>query len=222
LPFSFNHDGVEISERIASDAMIAELRAEFEETAVSVGARPFKLSKTARTLIGPTGTLTVLARGLAGFPARPVRVLAFDKTPQANWHLPWHQDRVIAVRDRVDVTGFKNWTVKNGQHHVEPPTALLATLFSLRLHLDDNDAENGALKVIAGSHRLGRLSDKEVRAVAAAGTQLICTVCAGGVVAMKALTIHASDSSRSSRRRRVLHVDYCWSELPAGLEWALN
>ena len=32
--------------------------------------------------------------------ARPVRVIAFNKTEGNNWTLPWHQDRVVALRER--------------------------------------------------------------------------------------------------------------------------
>jgi ectoine hydroxylase-related dioxygenase (phytanoyl-CoA dioxygenase family) len=175
-----------------------------------------------RELLAPSGILTLLARQWAGRPARPVRVLAFDKTPDANWHLPWHQDRVIAVKERADVPGFGNWTVKNGQHHVEAPADLLATMFNLRLHIDDCDATNGALKVVPGSHERGRLTDAEVRDTARQGRAITCPVAAGGILAMKALTIHASDASSTPRRRRVLHVDYCAGELPKALDWALE
>ncbi|MGE0237933.1 MAG: hypothetical protein AB7F09_02670 [Parvibaculaceae bacterium] len=51
---------------------------------------------------------------------------------------------------------------------------------------------------------------------------MTCAVAAGGVLAMKALTLHASDASRSPRRRRVLHVDYCFGALPEALQWALE
>lgn len=117
--------------------------------------------------------------------------------------------------------GFGNWTVKNGQHHVEAPAELLATMFNLRLHVDDCDAANGALKVVPGSHRHGRLTDGEVREAAVKGPAVTCSVAAGGVLAMKALTIHASDASSAPRRRRVLHVDYCAGKLPKELDWAL-
>jgi len=222
LALNFGTDGVEIVARVVSGAVLQTLGKELDEAGVRVGSRPFALSATVLRLIEPDGEMTLLAQRLAGRAALPVRVLAFDKTPEANWHLPWHQDRVIAVREKADLPGFANWTVKNGQHHVEPPAGLLETLFSLRVHLDDNDAENGALKVIPGSHRLSRLSDKDVRRVVASESSAICEVSAGGVVAMKALTIHASDASRSARRRRVLHVDYCWGELPCELCWALE
>ena len=35
-----------------------------------------------------------------------VRAILFDKTGDANWTVPWHQDRSIAVATRIDVAGF--------------------------------------------------------------------------------------------------------------------
>jgi hypothetical protein len=222
VALDFDRDGVAIHEAVVDADILRELAEEFDEAGIRVGARPFALSPTIRGLVEPQGILTRLAAEWAGTFARPVRVLAFDKTPGANWHLPWHQDRVIAVKARTDLPGFGTWTIKNGQHHVEAPASLLSTMFNLRLHIDDCDADNGALKVVPGSHNLGRLSDKEVREAAGHGPMATCAVPAGGVLAMRALTIHASDVSASPRHRRVLHVDYCCGELPKGLEWALE
>lgn len=42
------------------------------------------------------------------------RIVAFNKTAGANWAVPWHQDRVIAVAERHDVPGFSNWSCKAG------------------------------------------------------------------------------------------------------------
>lgn len=222
MPLDFERDGVAVSEAVVGTDILRKLADEFEEAGVRIGARPFDLSPTIRALVEPEGILTRQARALAGQNSRPVRVLAFDKTPLANWHLPWHQDRVIAVKKRADLAGFGTWTIKNGQHHVEAPARLLEKMFNLRLHIDDCDATNGALKVVPGTHRLGRLNDGQVREVAAKRMAATCAVLAGEVLAMKALTIHASDASSSPRRRRVLHVDYCFGELPKELAWALE
>lgn len=221
MGFDFERDGVALSENAVGADIVTKLAEEFAAAGVRVGARPFELSATVRTLIGPDGALGRRARELSGAAPRPVRVLAFDKTPDANWHLPWHQDRVIAVKRRIDLEGFGTWTVKGGRPHVEAPASLFEKMFNLRLHLDDCDAGNGALKVLPGTHRLGRLSDAEVKAAAAKGEAILCEVKAGGLLAMKALALHASDASTSQRRRRVLHVDYCWGELPKELDWAL-
>jgi hypothetical protein len=47
-----------------------------------------------------------LVRPVLGPGAFAVRGLLFDKTPEANWGVPWHQDLTIAVKKRVEVPGF--------------------------------------------------------------------------------------------------------------------
>src|SRR5690606_15740343 len=43
-----------------------------------------------------------------------VRAIFFDKVPDANWSLFWHQDNVIAVRQRLEAPGFSAWSQKAG------------------------------------------------------------------------------------------------------------
>ena len=85
-----------------------------------------------------------------------VRALFFDKTPGANWNLPWHQDVTIAVKGRRDVAGFGPWTLKAGIHHVHAPGPLLARMVTIRIHLDDCRPESGPMRVLPGSHAEGR------------------------------------------------------------------
>ncbi|HEY2156776.1 MAG TPA: phytanoyl-CoA dioxygenase family protein, partial [Isosphaeraceae bacterium] len=82
-----------------------------------------------------------LVRPVLGLRAFVVRALLFDKTPEANWGVPWHQDLTIAVRHRVDASGFGPWTVKAGIPHVRPPVAVLERMVTLRVHLDDCEAD---------------------------------------------------------------------------------
>ena len=154
--------------------------------------------------------------------ARPVRVLAFDKTPASNWNLGWHQDRVIAVKERGDIPGFGTWTLKNSVPHVEAPVEILRNMFSLRLHLDDCNTDNGALKMLVGSAGMGKLTDAQVRGLASTDTAVVCEAALGQILAMKVLTVHASEPAKNPSHRRVLHVDYCACELPNSLEWALQ
>ena len=135
----FDRDGVAVLENVVGQDIIQALKAEFLAIDVRAGARPFALTKTVASLISATGVLTRLARSLCGRKARPVRVLAFDKTSGTNWGLPWHQDRVIAVAEKHDVSGFGSWSVKDGVPHAEPPLPVLQAMFSLRLHLDPCD-----------------------------------------------------------------------------------
>ena len=156
-----------------------------------------------------------------GAPTRAVRVLYFDKTPEMNWAVPWHQDRTIAVAGRLDVPGFSPWSLKAGVHHVEPPEAILSSMVALRLHLDDCGLDNGPLMALRGSFRLGRAAASEIRKHAATGSVQTCCASAGDLVAMRGLTIHASERAAQLGHRRVLHVDFSASELPGGLQWAL-
>ncbi len=41
----------------------------------------------------------------------PVRAIFFDKSPQANWSVAWHQDLAVALRAQVDVAGYGRWCI---------------------------------------------------------------------------------------------------------------
>lgn len=152
--------------------------------------------------------------------ARPRKLMVFDKTPQANWKVPWHQDLTIAVSARREVAGFGPWSVKDGLPHVQPPVSLLDQLVAIRLHLDDTPVNNGALRVLAGTHKLGRLSAARVAALRRQIPETACPVAAGGAMLMSPLLLHASGRSHAPSRRRVLHFEYSAADLPAGLAWA--
>jgi hypothetical protein len=66
-----------------------------------------------------------LAQAVLGDSAFAVRGILFDKIPEANWKVPWHQDVTIAVRAREDVEGFRPWSTKAGILHVQPPAHVL-------------------------------------------------------------------------------------------------
>lgn len=151
--------------------------------------------------------------------AQPVRAIFFDKTPASNWLVPWHQDLTIAVSSKVETPGFGPWSVKNGIPHVQPPVALLAQMITVRLHLDDCDASNGALRVLPGSHQGGRLDPDQISAARAAAKEVLCEAAAGDALLMRPLLLHASSKSVTDRRRRVLHIEYCSGRLPEGLAW---
>ena len=48
---------------------------------------------------------------------------------------------------------------------VQPPAEVLEHMVSMRLHLDNCGEENGALRVIPGSHLHGRVPKKAVQAI---------------------------------------------------------
>ncbi len=150
---------------------------------------------------------------------RPVRAIYFDKSAERNWLVPWHQDVTVALRDRHEVPGFGSWSVKDGIPHVQPPVALLEQMLTIRIHLDDVDETNGALRVLPGTHRSGRLSADHIRAARAEQSEFLCTVPAGSALLMRPLLLHASGRSTSARQRRVLHIEYAGFNLPQPLQW---
>lgn len=151
---------------------------------------------------------------------RPVRAIYFDKSPGENWLVTWHQDLTIAVQERMEVPGFGPWSMKDGRPHVQPPAKLLEQMVTLRMHLDDADAANGALRVLPGSHRHGRLAAGQIQSLREAGGEVLCEARAGDALLMRPLILHASGKSTSERHRRILHIEYAGFELPDGLRWA--
>jgi ectoine hydroxylase-related dioxygenase (phytanoyl-CoA dioxygenase family) len=154
-----------------------------------------------------------------GSRAMPVRTIYFDKSAVVNWLVAWHQDLTLAVRARVDVPDFGPWSVKDGVPHVQAPVQVLERMLTVRIHLDDCDETNGALRVLPGSHRFGRLSSEQIRALRKQTTEVVCRASAGDIMLMRPLLLHASGKARANRHRRVLHIEYAGCDLPGGLEW---
>ena len=170
--------------------------------------------------LATSGPPSRAAETFLGSSTRPVKLTIFDKTPHANWKVPWHQDLTISVQEQKDVPGFGPWTIKDGVPHVQPPVAILEQVIALRLHLDDTPAENGALKVLPGTHKLGHLSDQKIASLRQETQEVVCALPAGGAMLMSPLLLHASSASEAPLRRRVLHFEFSAVRLPGGLEWA--
>lgn len=139
----------------------------------------------------------------------------FEKPPGGNWFVGWHQDISISVAERRDVAGYSRWTSKHGMIGVVPPVQVLERTLTVRIHLDDAGQDNGAVRVIPGSHQVG------IQPPPPAGTfGELCSAPAGGVMLMRPLLMHASSRSVSTRPRRVLHIEFNDMDLDGGLEWA--
>jgi ectoine hydroxylase-related dioxygenase (phytanoyl-CoA dioxygenase family) len=159
-------------------------------------------------------------QSLFGSAFRTVRGLFFDKTENANWPVPWHQDLSLAVQKRQDVPGWGKWTVKRGVTHVQPPPEILSRMITMRLHLDDCPAENGALRVIPESHRRGILRHDQVISEAERPFEII-PADAGDALFMRPLILHASSPALIPSHRRVLHLEFAPPDLlPKELAWA--
>lgn len=146
-----------------------------------------------------------------------VRGILFNKTPESNWKVTWHQDKTIAVRERRDVASFGPWSVKAGVPSVQPPASVMAKMVAIRLHLDDSHDRNGPLRIIPGSHKAGCLSTEEI-ATWRERPSVVCTVPRGGAILMRPLLVHASSACSKPEPRRVIHLEFAAEDLPSGLE----
>ena len=141
----------------------------------------------------------------------PISCTLFDKTVDRNWHVPFHRDEYIQFESPVISSRYIDWTVKEGVNCAKPDWDILQQLVAVRLSLDDNNLENGPLRLIPGSH-VWR-SDREYTP-----TDEIYYSCmnAGDVLVMSPLTLHSSSKILSNNRRRVLHFVFGPSLLPDG------
>ena len=151
-----------------------------------------------------------------------VRSTLFDKTDAANWKVPWHQDVTIAVNERVEVKGFGPWSIKEGIVHVQPTTEVLQRIVTIRVHLDPCPASNGALRVMPGSHKLGRIDQNDAPTHVDEARAFTCEVNSGAALVMRPLLLHASSPSAHPIHRRVLHFDFATGDLPSSLQWRMR
>lgn len=228
FPVSFKSDGYDWIRKICSTSCILELRATCQalterSTARSGGVRQLlQRSKLIRDLA--LGEWRHRIQDLLHTEIEPVRGILFDKSQHANWKVPWHQDRVIAVRHPVDLPGFLAPSLKEGIPHVQPPREILQKMITLRLHLDDCDSKSGALKILPRSHLLGILEADEFQPFVEANREnpASCDAESGDAFLMRPLLIHASSLATDDRRRRVIHLEYAQRGiLPTPVEWPL-
>jgi len=141
----------------------------------------------------------------------PFKATLFEKTGKANWLVSWHQDTALPLER---YTSSKEWgpsSVKQGINFVHAPTWALAKIIALRIQLDPSTADNGPLRVVAGSHRKRLQMDVEFARVLADGKEVVCMTGRGGVIAMSPLILHASSKADNDEPRRVLHIEYAES-----------
>lgn len=150
---------------------------------------------------------------------RVVQATYFNKSEQANWLVPFHQDRSIPVSPRTPQTEV-GWSQKEGMTFVQGSEELLRQMLALRLHVDPSHAGNGPLRVLEGSHREGILNPEGIDAWRNRCDERLLTAAAGSVIAMRPLLLHASSKSTIADPRRVIQFLYGPTQLSNGLEWA--
>lgn len=173
------------------------------------------------SVLGKASHIQELSMGLLEG-AKPVRVVAFNKTKTMNWGVPWHQDRVIAVKEKCNYSDFSNWSKKNGVWHCEPSLDLLKCMFFFRIHIDDTNEENGCLELALGSHKRGMIPARDASVTALDFPNEVCIAKRGDVLVVKMLTLHRSMPSKSAQDRATIRVDYSATQLPVPMKWAFD
>ena len=220
MSYSLVKDGFEIIPSVLTEREVEALRASLSLMKVAPGHRNLvqRVPDIAALAVSPK--ILGLLKCLLGVEPLPVRSIFFDKTPEANWLVPWHQDLSIAVKQRLDVPSYGPWSMKDGVPHVQPPMKILEAMVTLRLHLDDCDVSNGALRVIPNSHQSGRLNAARIAEIRSRHAEIACPVRAGDALLMRPLLLHASSEASAPAHRRVIHLEYAACPLADGLEWA--
>jgi ectoine hydroxylase-related dioxygenase (phytanoyl-CoA dioxygenase family) len=152
-----------------------------------------------------------MAREILGASAFPFRATLFDKSPEANWLVTWHQDTALPMREWRNDPDWGPWSAKDNVLYAHAPARALERVLALRIQLDDSTAQNGPLRVLPSTHTLGVLSDDRIHQLAAEIAPVECVAPQGSVVAMRPLLLHASSKSQSDSPRRVLHIEYAAS-----------
>lgn len=189
LAHQFARSGVAIIEYALMPDDMTRMERHFPVlTGRTAGARADQFSAEARAWLAQHSALSAIAARLQGSPCVLTRLQAFDKSPLANWFVPWHQDRAEDGRERA--------------------AAFLENSLALRIHLDGCGEDNGPLEIICGSHTHGRLASGAIAQIAAHETPALCLAARGDILAMRPLLLHRSQRARKPSARRVIHIEY--------------
>ncbi len=221
--YDLQQDGVEIGRDFISPKQMDTIKDEVNALQLSTpkyGIRNANKKVKSIDALAHSIEFKNLASKILGEAPQIVRVIYFDKTAEKNWLVPWHQDRTIALNKKADIEGWGRWSIKDGINHVQPSIDVLEQMVTFRVHLDDADENNGCLKVIRGSHKLGLLSSETIRELTQSREIDNCVVQAGDMVIMRPHILHASSKSTHPKHRRIVHIEYSSYHLADGLEWA--
>ncbi len=223
MNLKFNQHGVEIKREYISSSIIESIKIEVSSSNDEYpkhGIRGAdKKFKAIHQLVNSKELIDLAACLLRGN-SNIVRVMFFDKTPDKNWLVTWHQDKTIALNKKTEINGWGPWSIKDNIQHVQPSLEVLNKMITFRLHLDETNENNGCLKVIPKSHELGILTQNEITEVVGNNKIYLCNAKEGDLLLMKQHILHSSSKSTNPCHRRVIHIEYSSYQLPNDLSWA--
>ena len=126
-----------------------------------------------------------------------------------NWLVGWHQDLTVNLKRTVKHDAiFKQRSIKD-RVVAQVSQDYLAKVLTVRVHLDTATEDNGALRVIPASHKLGIIRVNEIYSKISLDSYAIIDVTSGGVSVSSPLLLHSSRRTDKSslKRRRVIHLE---------------
>lgn len=218
----FTENGFELIPNFTSSEEIISLRkavSKLPQASRSGAVRNIERKSTYINSFANSKSVLKLVASHIGSKPILARAIYFNKTPNQNWLVAWHQDRTTAVSKKISCSSWLNWTVKDGVNHAQPPLEVFNNMLTVRLHLDSTDHNNGCLKVIPGSHLLGVLPQAKILAHTGQEQSFYCKARAGDALIMHPLLIHASSKAIMPTARRIIHMEYSSHELPENAKW---
>ena len=132
----------------------------------------------------------------------------------------WHQDRLVAVRERLDVRGYGPWSTRVGVSHVEPPSSVLDQMVVVQVCLDHSVDDGHALRLLPGSHRAGKLTVDAIKHLVETQAPVVRALPKGSLVVMRPLLLHATSAAATpSQHYRVLQIEFAPPEAITPLQW---
>lgn len=223
LALNFNNDGIEMRKALLSARDVELVKSDIDLESVKLkiyGVRNLEKRFSSISMLVCNEKLLTIAKQLLGGQVNLVRALFFDKTPEKNWFVTWHQDKTVTLNKQTVLEGWGPWSIKDGVCHVQPPVSVLNSMVTFRIHLDPSDEENGCLKVIPGTHKHGILRQTKIDEIVGSEVAVPCVVEAGDAIIMRPHILHSSSKSKQPSHRRVVHIEYSCYALPEGIGWA--
>lgn len=221
--YCFNQHGFEVCRKQLESEYMENVKRQVSLTHQklnSAGIRQLEKKFSSIQDIAQHTRILAIAERALGNKASLVRGLFFDKTPDRNWLVGWHQDKTVSVNRKFSHYEWRAWSLKEGVYHVQPPLEVLEKMVTLRIHIDHCNLNSGCLKIIPTSHQNGILQSSQVKEVVASSTVVDCEVNAGDILVMRPHLLHSSAKALVPSHRRIVHLEFSSYDLPANISWA--
>ena len=201
------------------DQMIAALKVSQQNTTSGCAGICNLLDIPCAAELASSGAVRMVAEAVLGSKCFAVGGTFSDEGPDGKGG--WHQDTLIAVRERREAPGFDEWSEQSGIHYVRPPSEVLQRMISIRLNLNACGEKSGLFQMLSASHRQGVLTSEEIQKKAAMDEHFAITgpVVRGGMLAFKPLLIHTSTPVSPTAFPQTLQLDFAGDPLPHGMNW---